>query len=51
METSENAKSGTGEGLAYLFAAVPSLGDTLRGRIDHHGREMLCYGIDREDYA
>ena len=24
------------------------LGETLRGRIDHYGREMLCYGIDRE---
>jgi RimJ/RimL family protein N-acetyltransferase len=28
------------------------LGETLRGRIpDHYGREMLCYGIDREGAA
>jgi RimJ/RimL family protein N-acetyltransferase len=28
------------------------LGETLRGRIsDHFGREMLCYGIDREGVA
>lgn len=27
------------------------LGETLRGRILHLGREMLCYGIDRESYA
>lgn len=27
------------------------LGQTLQGRIDHFGREMLCYGIDRETYA
>jgi RimJ/RimL family protein N-acetyltransferase len=26
------------------------LGESLRGRIDHHGREMLCYGIDRDRY-
>jgi RimJ/RimL family protein N-acetyltransferase len=26
------------------------LGETLQGRIDHYGREMLCYGIDRETY-
>jgi len=26
------------------------LGESLRGRIDHHGREMLSYGIDRENY-
>jgi len=24
------------------------LGETLRGRIHHLGREMLCYGIERE---
>jgi RimJ/RimL family protein N-acetyltransferase len=27
------------------------LGDTLQGRVDHFGKEMLCYGIDRERYA
>jgi RimJ/RimL family protein N-acetyltransferase len=26
------------------------LGESLQGRIDHHGREMLSYGIDRESY-
>lgn len=26
------------------------LGETLQGRIQHYGREMLCYGIDRESY-
>jgi RimJ/RimL family protein N-acetyltransferase len=26
------------------------LGETLEGRITHGGREMLCYGIDRETY-
>lgn len=26
------------------------LGESLQGRIDHYGREMLCYGIDRETY-
>jgi RimJ/RimL family protein N-acetyltransferase len=26
------------------------LGEVLQGRIDHYGREMLCYGIDRETY-
>lgn len=27
------------------------LGQTLQGRMDHLGREMLCFGIDRESYA
>ncbi|HEV2854925.1 MAG TPA: GNAT family N-acetyltransferase [Thermoanaerobaculia bacterium] len=27
------------------------LGQSLQGRIDHCGREMLCYGIDWESYA
>jgi RimJ/RimL family protein N-acetyltransferase len=27
------------------------LGERLQGRIDHFGREMLCYGVDRESYA
>lgn len=27
------------------------LGQSLQGRIDHFGREMLCYGIDWESYA
>ena len=27
------------------------LGESLQGRINHNGREMLCYGIDRESYA
>jgi len=27
------------------------LGQTLQGRVEHSGREMLCYGIDRESYA
>ena len=27
------------------------LGERLQGRIDHFGREMLCYDIDRESYA
>jgi RimJ/RimL family protein N-acetyltransferase len=26
------------------------LGESLEGRIQHFGREMLCYGIDRETY-
>jgi RimJ/RimL family protein N-acetyltransferase len=26
------------------------LGERLEGRIQHFGREMLCYGIDRETY-
>jgi RimJ/RimL family protein N-acetyltransferase len=26
------------------------LGETLQGRIEHYGREMLRYGIDRETY-
>jgi RimJ/RimL family protein N-acetyltransferase len=26
------------------------LGERLQGRIQHFGREMLCYGIDREGY-
>jgi RimJ/RimL family protein N-acetyltransferase len=27
------------------------LGERLAGRIDHFGREMLCYGVDRESHA
>jgi RimJ/RimL family protein N-acetyltransferase len=27
------------------------LGESLQGRLHHFGREMLCYGIDRESYA
>ena len=27
------------------------LGERLQTRIDHYGREMLCYGIDRETYV
>ncbi|HEY2295184.1 MAG: hypothetical protein DMF53_28015 [Acidobacteria bacterium] len=26
------------------------IGEKPQGRIDHLGREMLCYGIDRESY-
>jgi RimJ/RimL family protein N-acetyltransferase len=26
------------------------IGEHLQGRVDHFGREMLCYGIDRETY-
>ncbi len=26
------------------------IGERLEGRIQHFGREMLCYGIDRETY-
>jgi RimJ/RimL family protein N-acetyltransferase len=26
------------------------IGERLEGRIDHGGREMLCYGLDREVY-
>jgi RimJ/RimL family protein N-acetyltransferase len=26
------------------------IGERLQGRIDHLGREMLCYGLDRETY-
>jgi RimJ/RimL family protein N-acetyltransferase len=26
------------------------IGERLRGRINHFGREMLCYGIDRDTY-
>jgi RimJ/RimL family protein N-acetyltransferase len=29
---------------------VERLGERLEGRIQHFGREMLCYGIDRESY-
>ena len=27
------------------------IGERLQGRISHFGREMLCYGLDRESYA
>jgi len=27
---------------------VERIGERLHGRIQHLGREMLCYGIDRE---
>jgi RimJ/RimL family protein N-acetyltransferase len=27
------------------------IGETLQGRINHFGREMLCYGLDRETYV
>jgi RimJ/RimL family protein N-acetyltransferase len=27
------------------------IGETLQGRLSHLGREMLCYGIDRDRYA
>lgn len=30
---------------------VERIGERLEGRIQHFGREMLCYGIDRESYA
>jgi RimJ/RimL family protein N-acetyltransferase len=30
---------------------VERIGERLEGRIQHNGREMLCYGIDRESYA
>jgi RimJ/RimL family protein N-acetyltransferase len=30
--------------------AAERIGETLQGRIQHLGREMLCYGIDRESY-
>jgi RimJ/RimL family protein N-acetyltransferase len=26
------------------------IGERLQGRINHLGREMLCYGLDRETY-
>ena len=26
------------------------IGETLKGRVNHLGREMLCYGLDRETY-
>jgi RimJ/RimL family protein N-acetyltransferase len=29
---------------------VERIGERLQGRIQHLGREMLCYGIDRESY-
>jgi len=29
---------------------VERLGERLEGRIQHFGREMLCYGLDRETY-
>lgn len=29
---------------------VERVGETLRGRIQHFGTEMLCYGIDRESF-
>lgn len=29
---------------------VERLGERLQGRIQHFGREMLCYGMDRETY-
>src|SRR5262249_55594043 len=29
---------------------VERLGERLEGRIQHLGREMLCYGLDREIY-
>jgi RimJ/RimL family protein N-acetyltransferase len=27
------------------------IGERLHGRVDHNGREMLCYGIDRDSYT
>jgi len=30
---------------------VERIGETLLDRIEHHGREMLCYGIDRESWV
>ena len=27
------------------------IGERLQGRINHFGREMLCYGLDRETYV
>jgi RimJ/RimL family protein N-acetyltransferase len=27
------------------------IGESLQGRIDHLGREMLCYGLDRDTYV
>jgi RimJ/RimL family protein N-acetyltransferase len=27
------------------------IGETLQGRIHHHGREVLCYGIDRRTFS
>ena len=27
------------------------IGERLQGSVDHLGREMLCYGIDRESYV
>lgn len=32
-----------------VFAGA-RLGERLESRIQHFGREMLCYGIDRESY-
>jgi hypothetical protein len=33
-----------------LRGVAERLGESLQGRISHHGREMLSYGIYRESY-
>ncbi len=33
-----------------LHRVAERIGERLEGRIQHFGREMLCYGIDRETY-
>ena len=35
---------------ARSIRVAERIGERLQGRIDHLGREMLCYGIDRETY-
>ncbi len=38
------------ENLASIRVAE-RIGERLQGRINHFGREMLCYGLDRETYV
>lgn len=35
---------------AASIRVAERIGERLQGRIQHFGREMLCYGIDRETY-
>jgi hypothetical protein len=34
----------------WLAGVAERIGERLQGRLQHLGREMLCYGIDRESY-
>lgn len=38
------------EGNAASIRVAERIGETLQGRVDLSGREMLCYGIERETF-